>query len=281
MKVTILGCGPAGLMAAQGIQHACEEAVEPLDLRIISRKRPSELFGAQYLHEPIPGATISAPTMINYRLQGSVDSYKRKVYGPLWDGSVSPEDLAIAHPGWDIRETYRNLWMLWEDRIEDASIDGASIAMLTAQEPPGSVMFINSIPRDSLCIKQHTFAFSEIIAAGDAPARGIILTMFKSAEDTVVCNGDESPSWYRRSRVFHHTTVEWPGNIASVPVNSASRVRKPLWTDCDCWPQVRHVGRYGKWEKGVLSHTAYNDAYQWAREACRARDIPLPMGDQR
>jgi hypothetical protein len=267
VRAIILGCGPAGLMAAQGLQDACEVRRQPLDLRIMSLKRPSELFGAQYLHVPIPGVTRSQPVTVQYRLTGTPDAYRRKVYGPLWDGAVSPEDLATPHQAWDIRETYANLWRLWEDRIQDVRLDGAGVGMLLGQYSGEVDLFINSIPRQNLCVKQHTFGFTEIIAAGDAPARGIILKQFWTPENTVVCNGEENPSWYRRSRVFHHTTVEWPGSIARVPVTSASRVKKPLFTDCDCWPEVKHVGRYGKWEKGVLSHTAYDDAARWAREA--------------
>jgi hypothetical protein len=40
------------------------------------------------------------------------------------------------------------------------------------------------------------------------------------------------------------------------------RVRKPLETDCTCWPKVVRAGRFGQWRKGVLTHHAYEMAMQ-------------------
>ena len=41
------------------------------------------------------------------------------------------------------------------------------------------------------------------------------------------------------------------------PLEGVAAVRKPLTTDCNCHPDWLHVGRYGRWTKGVLSHDAY------------------------
>jgi hypothetical protein len=268
MKVLVLGCGPAGLMAAQGVRNAHEEAGLPqsLGVRIISIRRPSPLYGAQYLHQPIPGIECGEPVQVNYRLDGSAEGYRRKVYGPMWDGSVSPEDLAESHPAWDIRATYKRLWDLWASSIIDGRIE--RYMMNDATQPhSGWDLVINSIPRQSLCAKaEHVFGSTEIWAAGDAPDLGInIGHMFRCQPETVICNGEQSPSWYRKSNIFGHTTVEWPGQLGSVPVGTASRVVKPTYTDCDCWPGVVHVGRYGTWQKGVLSHEAYLAGFSAAR----------------
>ena len=254
MLVTILGCGPAGLMAA----HAAAEA--GADINIVSKRRKSELFGAQYLHAPIPDITDGDPVRVEYRLEGDSFAYKQKVYGPLWDGSVSPDDLPGRHDAWDIRQTYDRLWDLYSHNIVDVNISGGLIAAwLNSKEVP---LIISSIPRPALCMRGHTFGSQDIIAAGDAPGRGIRIP-YNAPPNTVICNGNENPSWYRLSNIFDHHTAEW--SMASLrtapPVATAAVVKKPLFHNCDCLAEVIHVGRYGRWEKGVLSHEAFNDTY--------------------
>lgn len=263
MKVLVLGCGPAGLMAAQGVVDAniANGGLGDVQISIVSRKVPSQLFGAQYLHRPIPGATPTGPITVSYQLRGNVDDYRRKVYGSMWTGTVSPEDLMDEHQAWDIRGTYRFLWSLWHGFIQDGHVDPATLTRLMGDGPD---LIINSIPRPSLCHEGHAFGSTKITAAGDAPELGIRLP-FSCPEGMVVCNGEENPSWYRMSRVFGHTTVEWPDGI-TVPVSTCSVVVKPTNHDCNCFPDVKHVGRYGKWEKGVLSHTAYFDAFKMVDE---------------
>lgn len=250
MKVAVLGCGPAGLMAAQAAADADAEVI------IYSKARKSHMFGAQYLHRVIPGITdIDNCVSVDYLLQGSVDEYRRKVYGPMWDGKVSPEDFAGTHHAWDIREAYDRLWEIWEGRIEDVTIDPAGLHNLSGY---GFDAIINSVPLDSLCPMGHTFGFTTIIAAGDAPELGIKLPYY-CPDNTVICNGDDAPSWYRLSNIYGYKTVEWSADIGRVPIPSASTVRKPTFTNCDCHPGVIRVGRYGTWSKGVLSHQAYYD----------------------
>lgn len=260
MKVIVLGSGPAGLMAAQGVLDAHNRNMDgDLKIMILSRKVKSPLFGAQYLHAPIPGVTPEPWRTVAYHLLGDADDYRRKVYGQLWDGTVSAQDLDSAHAAWDIRATYDRLWVMWEHSIIDVNIDPVALTNINVMHEPD--LIINSIPRPALCHRGHSFGATEVWAAGDAPELGIRLP-YNSPPDTVTCNGEDNPSWYRMSNVFGHTTVEWPGSLKAVPVTTASRVKKPTSHDCDCWSDLpmMHVGRYGEWTKGVLSHTAYNKA---------------------
>lgn len=249
MKVAVLGCGPAGLMAAHAIAQA---GVEPI---IFSRKQKSPLFGAQYLHAPIPGAGSGNAVRIEYSLRGTPGMYRRKVYGPMWDGTVSPEDLEESHAAWDIRQTYDNLWEMYHPLIQPTEIDPAGVRFLFDRNEFDFI--INTIPLSQLCHQGHAFRATEIVAAGDAPQIGVdVGFIYKCDDNTVVCNGESSPSWYRLSRIFDHTTVEWPISV-NPPLPTASKVMKPLGHLCDCWPDLIKVGRYGSWEKGVLSHDAY------------------------
>jgi hypothetical protein len=227
------------------------------DVMILSNRVKSPLYGAQYLHAPIPGITDrDAHVTIDYLLRGSVSDYRRKVYGRNWDGTVSPEDLSEPHSAWDIRATYDRLWERYRDRIQDMEIDPAGVHFL--QQDPDISLVINTIPLSKLCHQGHTFRAQEIVAAGDAPQLGIdVGSIYHCPPDTVICNGEEMPTWYRISRIFGHTTVEWPSAIKP-PIGTASKVLKPTAHNCDCWPDMLKVGRYGSWTKGVLSNSAFN-----------------------
>lgn len=258
MRVAVLGCGPAGLMAVSAAIMADPYA----DIIVLSNKRKSKLYGAQYLHAPIPGYTDEENfTQVAYLLKGETDDYRRKVYGPMWDGTVSPEDLTAEHRAWDIRETYDRLWEDYEDIVENVQIDPAGLRwILDGKSKWGRFnLVISSLHAQTICTEGHQFQSVKIRAAGDAPALGVELP-YRCAEDTVVCNGDDHPSYYRLSNIFGHKTVEWPEWI-DPPITHVF-VDKPLKTNCDCWPQMLRVGRYGKWEKGVLTHHGYEEVRQ-------------------
>lgn len=257
MKIAILGCGPAGLMAAHAIHQV--RTSDPIEVTVLSRKEKSPLHGCQYLHRPIPGMTPRTEQHVSYRLRGDVADYRFKVYGNESVGSVSPEDLIGEHTAWDLRATYDNLWSTYEHLIQDVHLDPTNLENVVL----GADLTINSIPRPMLCKWGHTFRYASIIAAGEAPSIGVRLdNMFQCPDNMVICNAEDSPSWYRMARVFGHMTIEWPGQVEQVPITTATTVKKPLEHNCTCWQPsqgVMHVGRYGKWEKGVLSHTAYFD----------------------
>ena len=267
MRVAILGSGPAGLMSAAAVCHAHDWTSNRYDINIFSANGKSSLYGAQYLHAPIPGftpgwETKSGSRLVDYRLTGSAEEYRLKVYGPMWDGTVSPEDLSEPHQAWDIRETYECLWEEFYPNVIEVRMDPSGMRNLVKGLTPFGEfdLVINTIPRPALCTEGHQFKAQTIWASGEAPDLGIELDRFKCPEFTVLCNGEEHPSWYRLSNIFGHKTVEWPEHIR--PPIQAAQVTKPLKTNCDCWPTVLHVGRYGKWQKGVLTHHAYQEVLE-------------------
>jgi hypothetical protein len=255
MRVAVLGCGPAGLMAA----HAAKIMGARVD--IYSRRRKSELFGCQYLHIPIPGMTDVAPVSVRYMVHGDVDAYRRKVYGDFWNGEVSPEDLVGEHEAWDIRRTYDKLWNEYGQYTRGTNLSAGWLGNFMTVDSHKYDAIISSVPRNILCEADHEFTSQQVWAMGDAPERGIFVPD-RLTENTVVCNGLDNPAWYRAARVFGYSTLEWPWEAplkADIGQYEPSEVSKPLDHNCDCWPEVIHVGRYGKWQKGVLSHTAYQD----------------------
>lgn len=255
MTALVLGCGPAGLLAAHALVTLGHE------VEIVSKKRKSEMYGAQYLHRPIPnlGRKPVEVAQIDYLLSGSIEGYRDKVYGENWSGVVSPDEFGNEenHLGWDIRDVYDRLWRMYGHHVQDYDLPhGAAIQDLSR----GYIRVVSTVPAPLLCLRreEHVFRVQKVWAIGDAPERGIFCPVKEAPDNTVLCNGDPYVSWYRTANIFGYRTAEWPGGRRP-PFEGVAEVDKPLSTTCDCQPGVERAGRYGKWQKGVLSHTAYYD----------------------
>jgi hypothetical protein len=256
VKVAILGAGPAGLAAA----HAAYLA--GAWVHIFSRGEKSRLYGCQYLHAPLPFIEVEQRT-VKYELRGTADEYREKVYGDSWDGKVSPTDLEGEHTAWNLRAAYDQLWDLYVVNRGRAAFTKTNISPAWVENSPnlfgaGFTHRISTIPAPLICADAfggHGFHSEDIWAVGDAADRGQIAPV-TVPPDSIVCNGEEAPSWYRVSNVFDATTVEWPGRTKP-PIPYAVRVQKPLGTNCDCWPGLVRMGRYGAWKKDQLTHHVF------------------------
>lgn len=116
-RAVVLGCGPAGLFAAHAlIQNGW-------GVEIYSNRKKSHMFGAQYLHAPIPGLTPedAEPILIDYKLKGDVEGYRSKVYG-VNQVATSVELLGKQHEAWDIRAAYDRAWNLYGEQVNHAEI---------------------------------------------------------------------------------------------------------------------------------------------------------------
>lgn len=246
MDIAILGCGPAGLFAAHAATLAGHEVT------ILSKPRKSYMRGAQYLHRPIPGLS-SDSFKVDYRLQGSVVGYKTKVYGDMSDVLVSPLTLTGIADAWDIREAYEAAWKLY----------GAEVVYWDASfESMGEIihdfdMVINTIPRKLICVHHdiHTFSSQKIWATNFVKPVGVFAAEVMP-DNMVVCSGDDADWWYRQSRIHGWENTEFPHD-QKPNAKEVWEVEKPISTNCDCYPKVHHMGRYGAWRKGVLSDSAF------------------------
>lgn len=253
MKVAILGCGPAGLVAAHAaLDSGCEVVI------ISNTDKPSTLHGCQYLHKPVPGYEDVPSVRVSYELRGTAEQYRHKVYGHKWDGKVSPEDFAGEHDAWDIRETYRRLWAniisKQQAGLTVRRVVKGAIPFVTSLKPD---LIVSTIPAQALCSKHHEFTGHAIWANGSTSA-GV------ARDNAIICDGTPDVPWYRISNVFGYLTTEWAGPIPPPRWQNAVPVVKPLSTDCDCHPEVIRAGRYGTWEKARLVHEVYpavRDAY--------------------
>lgn len=278
MTIAILGCGPTGLIAA----HAC--ATKGVGFVVLSKKRKSQLFGSQYLHEPIPGIIREEEgEAVKYINIGSPEEYRRKTHGKFWDGIVAPEEFETDHRAWNIREAYDRLWRRYNQNIIDYSISMRTKGLHGepdySMEHPAKVlqrdldsndvfeMIISTVPRKIWATHGEDYVYSEGWAFGDAPEEGKFVPW--GIEDmTIHCNGDPDVGYNRLSKVFGYTTVEWPIDTADDPaLVGATKFLKPLrynWNhkgppspvNNDRW---LHVGRYGKWMKGVVVTDAWHD----------------------
>ena len=260
-SVAILGCGPAGLLAAHAAT-ICGHSVT-----IYSNKQKSPMEGAQYMHVEIPDLDVPAPSMINYALIGTIDGYREKVYGsgdP--DIRVSPEQYLGSHKCWDLRHTYDILWDRWQSRIKDMTINPERVGQISFKNEH----VISTVPAPVLCYQEGVHGFDYVPVwidntwSGPLPAEAP--SMWANGDNWVICNGADD-GWYRTSHIYGHMNTEWASESAVPagrlkPPSHVWRVRKPIKTDCTCWPMVARAGRYGLWQKGVLTHDAFDMAMQ-------------------
>lgn len=266
-QVAILGCGPAGMMVA----HAAEQC--GWDFTIFSRKYQSPLYGAQYLHQPIPGLECGDPKMVRYELRGTPEDYRRKVYGATWDGTVSPEDFMEAHAAWDLRDAYQHMWTKYHERVIDCDFSPAWGAKPALFFGGGFDLFVSTVPRTVWAQDGDTWESQHVWALGDAEQQRV--NGDRPDPFTVVCSADIAVPWYRVSNIFGYCTMEWPGmnynygRLAAVyankpgptpPHEGASLVEKPLRHNITGAKDFVHLGRYGAWEKGILTSDVFYDA---------------------
>lgn len=251
--VAILGCGPAGLLAA----HAVGLTGQPMSIHSVPTK--SVIGGAQFLHEPIPLLhDASQPSrVLTYRTQGTALGYREKVYG-LSDPETMPDTVSMegVHdgqevPAWDLVETYDYLWDAFGQSLNEAHINEFWLEAHANEFR----LIISTIPKRFLCMDRarHRFTQQTVYVDPTPPTH--------LEPDSIVYNGEKSPSWYRASRIGDHGGTEWSDRTPAPPGVERIAFQKPLRNTCDCWPNVVHVGRYGAWRKGVLLTDAFREAW--------------------
>lgn len=260
--VAILGCGPAGLLAAHAARlRGCRITVYS---NIVE---PSRIPGTMYLHREIPELDLD-PVTIDYIKMGSREGYARKVYGSpnapcSWD-----EFQEGPVQGYAFNAMYEGLWQRTEAFIERLKVTPSIMPRIISHHD----LVISTIPVSGICCRQaglptstgrfyHMFQSAKIQVSRD-PSR----EAFAVGDPTIVYSGMESHPWYRSSIIAGEIATEYPFKEGGVVADGMQVGVKPLGTNCDCWPEVVRAGRFGKWEKGVLAH----HAFEVAEEACHA-----------
>lgn len=243
MRVAVLGCGPAGLLAAYGATMAGAK------VDIFSIKKKSPMPGAQFMHREIPGLGIKRDEVKIYK-RGTREGYAKKVHGSpdhpsSWD-LYTNQTLEC----WSMSATYDELWYKFEDRILDVVIDPEVLDSIE-ESPAEYNRMISSIPAYTLCSEGHTFLSEE--------HRISVYSRTGIEQNYIIYNGILGDEWHRSSVLQGTGFLEYgPGRAAP---DNAMRVLKPQSNDCDCRALWQRVGRYGQWKRGILAHTAYEEAY--------------------
>ena len=253
MRVCILGCGPAGLLASYAIAQYGGK------VSIVSRKVKSKIPGAVFLHEQIPFLTTLPDGKVMFIKHGTKEGYAGKVYGNQdadcsWD--LFPEG---ERPAWSMFSLYDRLWEWYEDRIDDHVVTHDDIEPLTQMYD----LVISTIPASNLCRNpKHEFKSQEIYVLNKS--------VDTSIENVIIYNGNPKDAWYRTSNLFGSEATESAHKFTDSFIfklgASMSRGYKPISTDCNCNPRIRRIGRYGRWEKGILVHHAYKQTVQLMEE---------------
>lgn len=252
MKIAILGCGPAGLLAA----HAAALDGHH-EINIFSRKVKTEFNGAIYMHRSIPGLTSEQPDdEIHVFKRGEARTYAQKVYGdPEHPVSWSRIEEGVQ-PIWYMQRAYDELWDNWEVDIRDRELGRFALGDLTYTYD----LVVNTIPRNVFCMgSRHVFESQSIMIAR-MPQR----KADEASVNVMIYNGTDVEPWYRFSDINGLPGYEFSHRSAPEALTlpyGAEVVHgyKPTYTNCTCWehPRLMHLGRFGEWDKQVLSHHAF------------------------
>lgn len=246
-SVVILGCGPAGLFAAQ----ACElSGIVPV---IISQKKQSIIYGAQYLHHPIPGLVGKDDTFLVHTMRnGTSEGYAERVYGDA-QRVTSWDILQPVTPAWELRAAYQRAWEKFEPVIVDQPVDANDVGELSATFD----LVISTIPRWTICRNpQHRF-----------PSRAIMVRpkvefeIGGAPDNYVIYNGTPEGIWYRCSSIRGYESTEAIAHPSLVGQGWDIGF-KIMDTNCDCHLGVVHCGRMGRWQSGILTHDAFFSAVE-------------------
>lgn len=262
-KVLILGCGPAGLIAARTLEQNGLDT-DQFDI-VADEAQPSRIGGAQFLHRPLFGET-EPDAMISVAKIGDSYGYAEKVYGK--SGEVTSFDRLPLHrsdevEAWSLIKAYERLWEDYRPGIHERHIDDEAFAeYLNGGE---YTEIISTIPPSSYCHNPvHDFESVPILIA-QSPMDEF------PADNFVLYSGRLDDAWYRISCIFGEESLEF-GSGGDPQVTEDMRAEanrlnpdhivtgmKPTRTTCDCGfghphTKLLRVGRFGSWDRRVLLH---------------------------
>jgi hypothetical protein len=247
MKALVLGCGPAGLLATHALY------LNGIVADIVSRKEPSFIAGAQYLHSAIPELTFEYPEKeVAYRKIGTAEGYALKIYGaPGMNTSWLRYEEGV-HPAWPLEQYYHRLWDLYRDQIYDGDFTDRALELALLEYD----LVVSSIPLKIL-FPQASYESESIYVVPEPP-----YAHDTELENIIVYNGEARTPWYRHSYLWGTGSVEYPATYTAARYFPGSRmITKPLRsTALNPYENLVLVGRYGKWEKGQLVDDAFRDA---------------------
>jgi hypothetical protein len=252
MKVIVVGCGPAGLAAA----HAAVGLGAEVVIYGPGAKSPQE--GPLLMQRPIPGVNTNHPdgTIHQIVIGGSILDYRYKLYGDINIG-INGDILQPHYHAWRHRETYDALWDFYEELIQLRVVNPDDLramhrsADLVVSTADASRMCTNHNEVRGSASAPHRFRFKEEAVTPN-------ISYPDQPDNTIIFNGGSEYHWVRSSRVFGVPVTEWTVDHAPP---GARVIRKPIGTDCNCYPHVLRTGRFGAYKNETWVDTAYWDTY--------------------
>lgn len=268
--VAIFGCGPAGLLTAHAVATAGYDPV------IFSTKVKSVMPGAIYLHRSIPGIHPSTDPEFRIKIvkSGIRAGYAFNVYGdPMAEVSWDRFDAGDDVPAWSLSDTYDKLWDWYSGNISPMTLTQRDIGVICNNYP----LVLSTIPATAICGNpEHYFNKQEIwiqymydgLLGGVNDGNMIYYNGCPWREELADAWGELiGPDWYRYSQINKHRAWEFSHDPHVYALQRDDEQLhhgyKPRGTTCNCWLKYNNfyrLGRFGKWEPGVLTHHAYEDA---------------------
>jgi hypothetical protein len=246
MKVTVIGCGPAGLAAA----HAAVGL--GADVRIIAPKKKTPQRGPIMLHRPIPGINTEQPQGYVRQLVigGSVIDYRLKLYGDV-NISISGDILDPGFHTWEVKAAYDKMWEMYSSLIEDRMLLPWEVGTVTDE----AYLVVSTASARNLCRSPiPEYADGEHVFRS-VPIALVFRTSYPDQPDnTVIYNAYPGDAWVRSSSIFGHEVTEYKPEDCPEP---DLIIHKPLSTTCDCHPTILRTGRFGKWHNETWIDHAY------------------------
>lgn len=256
MNIAVLGCGPAGLLAAHA---AVLNGHTPTIYTDIAQ--PSRIGGAQFLHRAIPGVTLDhhhPDALCEFIFMGSGEGYARKVYGDPRAPTSWGSYRAGLHTIWNMQAAYDVLWERYNKRVTTLEVDKHTVYRMEEE------VIFSCIPATVLC--DHMRNENGAIKTCDFTSQQVWIVQDRNylerGTNQIVYNGYPAQRWYRWSSLFGTSFFEYP--FKPTEDQSAVRVVKPLSTTCPgpARSGVYRMGRYGSFKKTALIHHAYEEAME-------------------
>lgn len=243
-QAAVIGCGPAGLLAAHALALA---DIQPVIFAV--KAEPSPNARGVYLHRSIPEVTSREPDgVVRFRRIGWRAGYAAKVYGDP-NARTSWERFNGQFPAWSVEPAYKRLWREYGSEVREQEVTPNVMADIVREFE----LVVMTAPLWSICYGPgHTFEGRDIWVK-DGASVGVGL-------NEMVYMGDMNVPWYRSSDLFGRRSTEYAHEV-----EGAVKGEKVLPTTCTCWSDVLRAGRWGEWKPGVLLHHAFERVEQRVR----------------
>lgn len=243
MKIAVIGGGLVGRLAAWAVMQSGHSPVifDRMDTAVTPR-------GFVFLHDPC-GLPMKAET-IHILEQGTAEAYAEKVYdGRLTGKQVSFGKYAGVREGYQPAEALAMLNGLQHGMVKDRNFENWD-EILELRENFERVIF--------------TLPINRFFEGRWLSRRGSVAS-FKLDEGEVlknfcVYNSNPDIPWHRAGSMFGYAFYEYPvvisGHQPIVKVQPGGSLLPSV-------ERVLFTGRFGRWNKDILSHHAYEQVLEW------------------